>query len=88
MADDKDRVTAPSAMYIKAIDMLLNKMVQSGFDFARVVALAGDGQVSTLSWDSVKNVLAVQALRCIVFLFINQTYIVGTQITVSMTCLD
>ena len=55
MTDDKDRVTAPSAMYIKAIDMLLDKMVQSGFDFGRVVALAGDGQVSILSWDSVQK---------------------------------
>ena len=38
-------VTAPSAMFVKALDMLLDKMVKQGFDFGRVVAIAGASQV-------------------------------------------
>lgn len=35
-------------MWVKALDMLLDKMKASGFDFGDVVALSGDGQVKTL----------------------------------------
>lgn len=42
--DDKLSVTAPSAMFIKALDLMLDRMVERGFDFRRVVALSGDAQ--------------------------------------------
>ena len=33
-------------MFIKAMDVLLDKMAEAEFDFGRVVAIGGDGQVS------------------------------------------
>ena len=41
-------ITAPTAMFIKALDMLLDKMDKQGFDFGKVVALAGDTQVQLM----------------------------------------
>ena len=38
-------MTSPTAMWVKALDLLLDKMKTDGFDFGRVVALSGDGQV-------------------------------------------
>lgn len=42
--DDQVTVTAPTAMWVKALDMLLDKMKTAGFDFSKVVSLSGDGQ--------------------------------------------
>ncbi|XP_074841213.1 xylulose kinase isoform X4 [Carettochelys insculpta] len=41
---DKRTVTSPVLMWIKALDMILEKMKSSGFDFSRVRALSGAGQ--------------------------------------------
>ena len=38
-------ITAPTAMFIKALDVVLAKMVSSGFQFERVAAIAGATQV-------------------------------------------
>ena len=46
--DDQRLITAPTAMFIKALDMLLDKMDKQGFDFGKVVALAGDTQVQSM----------------------------------------
>ena len=43
--DDKLEVTVPSAMFIKALDVMLERMVDRGFQFEKVVALSGDAQV-------------------------------------------
>ena len=48
--DDQVTVTSPTAMWVKALDMLLEKMKTAGFNFGRVVALSGDGQVSDLRY--------------------------------------
>ena len=48
--DDKVTVTSPTAMWVKALDMLLENMKNAGFNFGRVVALSGDGQVSDLRY--------------------------------------
>lgn len=41
---DRLTVTAPTLMWVKALDLLLNKMKNDGFDFATVSALSGTGQ--------------------------------------------
>ncbi|XP_053408288.1 xylulose kinase-like isoform X1 [Mercenaria mercenaria] len=42
--DDKVTVTAPAAMWVKALDMLLDQMKSEGFDFSKVAGISGDGQ--------------------------------------------
>ncbi|XP_023254552.1 xylulose kinase-like, partial [Seriola lalandi dorsalis] len=37
-------VTSPVLMWVKALDLLLDKMKRAGFDFSRVRALSGSGQ--------------------------------------------
>ncbi|XP_057178795.1 xylulose kinase isoform X2 [Triplophysa rosa] len=44
MHDDKLTVTSPVLMWAKALDVLLKKMNDSGFDFSRVRAISGSGQ--------------------------------------------
>ena len=46
MHEDKLTVTAPTAMFLKALDKLLDKMAEASFDFSKVVAIAGDTQVN------------------------------------------
>ena len=43
--EDMETVTAPSAMFVKSLDILLDKMAAEGFDFSTVVAVGGDAQV-------------------------------------------
>ncbi len=38
-------VTAPTVMWVKALDMLMEKLRIAGIDFDRVAALSGCGQV-------------------------------------------
>ncbi|RXN14860.1 xylulose kinase isoform X1 [Labeo rohita] len=42
--DDKLTVTSPALMWVKALDVLLEKMRNAGFDFSRVKAISGSGQ--------------------------------------------
>ncbi|KAJ8307076.1 hypothetical protein KUTeg_015160 [Tegillarca granosa] len=42
--DDKVTVTAPTTMWIKALEMLLNRMQNGGFDFSKVKGVSGAGQ--------------------------------------------
>ncbi|XP_033729842.1 xylulose kinase-like [Pecten maximus] len=42
--DDKVTVTAPTVMWVKALDLLLDQVKASGFDFSKVVAISGAGQ--------------------------------------------
>ncbi|XP_015258514.1 PREDICTED: xylulose kinase [Cyprinodon variegatus] len=42
---DKLTVTSPVLMWVQALDLLLDKMKRAGFDFSRVEALSGSGQV-------------------------------------------
>ncbi|XP_070546238.1 xylulose kinase-like isoform X2 [Ptychodera flava] len=44
MHEDKLTVTSPTIMWIQALDLLLDKMKNSGFDFSNVAALSGSGQ--------------------------------------------
>uniref|UniRef100_A0A3B4UXY9 Xylulose kinase n=1 Tax=Seriola dumerili TaxID=41447 RepID=A0A3B4UXY9_SERDU len=41
---DRLTVTSPVLMWVKALDLLLDKMKRAGFDFSRVRALSGSGQ--------------------------------------------
>ncbi|XP_066540187.1 xylulose kinase isoform X2 [Hoplias malabaricus] len=42
--EDKLTVTSPVHMWVKALDLILEKMKRAGFDFSRVKALSGSGQ--------------------------------------------
>ncbi|XP_061821033.1 xylulose kinase isoform X2 [Nerophis lumbriciformis] len=44
VAADGLRVTSPVLMWVKALDLLLDKMQKAGFDFSSVRALSGSGQ--------------------------------------------
>nr|XP_057916883.1 xylulose kinase-like isoform X1 [Doryrhamphus excisus] len=52
VAADGLRITSPVLMWVKALDLLLEKMQKEGFDFSSVQALSGSGQVTYLlpSW--------------------------------------
>ena len=39
--------TAPAIMWVKALDMLMDKLRVAGLDFSRVAALSGAGQVGS-----------------------------------------
>ena len=41
-----NKVTAPTIMWVKALDMLLDKLRVAGVEFANVAAVSGAGQVS------------------------------------------
>ena len=42
------RVTAPTVMWVKALDMLMDKLRVLGVDFGKVAAISGAGQVNKL----------------------------------------
>ena len=42
------QVTSPVAMWIEAIDLILQRMKDAGVDFSRIRAISGAGQVLTL----------------------------------------
>ncbi|XP_033124154.1 xylulose kinase-like isoform X2 [Anneissia japonica] len=42
--DDQLTITSPTIMWVKALDLLLTRMKESGFNFSAVVALSGAGQ--------------------------------------------
>ncbi|KAI5606517.1 xylulose kinase [Silurus asotus] len=42
--EDRVTVTSPVLMWVKALDLLLEKMMSTGFDFSRVKAISGSGQ--------------------------------------------
>jgi xylulokinase len=44
------RVTAPPIMWVKALDMLMERLRIAGVDFSRVVAISGAGQVHPLAF--------------------------------------
>ncbi|XP_051739010.1 xylulose kinase [Ctenopharyngodon idella] len=46
--EDQLTVTSPALMWVKALDVLLEKMRNAGFDFSRVKAVSGSGQSSGL----------------------------------------
>ena len=39
------RITSPTLMWVKALDILMDKIRISGIDFSQVVAISGAGQV-------------------------------------------
>ena len=43
--DDGVSYTAPTAMWVKAFDLVLSKLKETGFPYARVAAISGCGQV-------------------------------------------
>lgn len=42
-----NRVTSPTIMWVKALDMVMEKIRISGIDFGQIAALSGCGQVSS-----------------------------------------
>lgn len=40
-------VTAPVLMWVKALDMLLDRLIMCGTDFSQIVAISGTAQVIT-----------------------------------------
>ncbi|XP_008161218.2 xylulose kinase isoform X2 [Chrysemys picta bellii] len=47
---DKLTVTSPVLMWVKALDMILEKMKSSGFNFSHVRAFSGAGQHGSVYW--------------------------------------
>ncbi|XP_038046512.1 xylulose kinase-like [Patiria miniata] len=41
---DRLTITSPTIMWVKALDLLLDRMKAAGFNFSRVIALSGTGQ--------------------------------------------
>lgn len=41
-------VTAPPLLWVKALDMVMDKLIVAGVDFSTVEALSGAGQVSSM----------------------------------------
>ena len=39
------RITSPTLMWVKALDILMDKIRIAGIDFSQVVAISGAGQV-------------------------------------------
>ena len=51
--DSKDcRITSPTLMWVKAVDMLMDKIRIAGVDFSKVAGISGAGQV--VCWQSWK----------------------------------
>ena len=46
MHEDGRTVTAPVLMWVKALDILLDRLKIAGVDFSKVAALSGTAQVS------------------------------------------
>ena len=44
-ASRNGRITSPTLMWVKALDILMDKIRIAGIDFSQVVAISGDGQV-------------------------------------------
>ena len=42
---DQLTITVPTAMMVKALDMLLDRMAEAKFPFEKVLAIGGDNQV-------------------------------------------
>lgn len=42
---DPLHVTAPTSLWVKALDMLIDKLIVSGVDFSRIAAISGSAQV-------------------------------------------
>ena len=54
--DSRDgRITSPTLMWVKAVDMLMDKIRIAGIDFSQVAAISGAGQVSLFSRPSLIN---------------------------------
>ena len=47
-SDDGKTVLSPTIMWVKALDMLLDKLQVVGADFSKLAAISGCGQVSTM----------------------------------------
>lgn len=45
---ENGEVTAPPLLWVKALDMVMDRLVVAGVDFESVEALSGAGQVSIL----------------------------------------
>uniref|UniRef100_A0A2P2LB52 Xylulose kinase n=1 Tax=Rhizophora mucronata TaxID=61149 RepID=A0A2P2LB52_RHIMU len=43
-ATDNGRIVSPTLMWVEALDLLLQRLTKSGFDFGKVAALSGSGQ--------------------------------------------
>lgn len=45
---DPKNITAPTVMWVKALDLLLDQLGADGADFSKLAAVSGSGQVSYL----------------------------------------
>lgn len=48
--EDGVTITAPTIMWVKALDMLMGKLKSAGTDLASVAAISGAAQVSCISF--------------------------------------
>ena len=78
--DSRDgRITSPTLMWVKAVDMLMDKIRIAGIDFSQVAAISGAGQVSLFSRLSLinnQNVYEMNILRkesYIIVIFLSYT---------------
>lgn len=52
----KQTVVAPVLMWVKALDLLLDKLKVCGADFSQVVALSGSAQVNIINGNNIYNI--------------------------------
>lgn len=55
---DEGEVTSPVAMWLAAIDLLMERMKQGGVDFGAIAAVSGAGQVSISYFDMIYDLKA------------------------------
>jgi len=72
------RVTAPPIMWVKALDMLMEKLRIVGVDFSRVKAISGAGQVSIVQ----KKIFIIIFIKCVKLYFSSnmEVYIGGQEL--------
>lgn len=56
--DDQLTVTSPTIMWVKAMDLLLDRLKTKKLDFSKVAALSGTGQVSLGIMESTTTCIA------------------------------
>ena len=58
---DQLTITVPTAMMVKALDILLDRMAEAKFPFEKVLAIGGDNQVCKVLLMRDMNVTMLQA---------------------------
>lgn len=57
-------VTAPVLMWVKALDMVFDKLTISGVDFSKVLSISGSGQVGRIAESLIREEKKITIDRC------------------------